>query len=165
MNKKLGFFIAILIAICAFAVWRGVRPSTVYLSDMKFYVEDYDWTEPAVDETIDGNPIRIADHLYAKGVSTHATTIMEVAVPRWANRFVAEVGIDSQVKPDAPSSVRFIVYGDGAVLYESPVMHPMDPPRRVDVWVDEIDNVKLVADAGADNNSDHADWADAKFVR
>ncbi len=165
MNKKLAFFIAIFVAISAFAVWRGVRPNTIYLSDMKFYVEDFDWTEPAVDQSIDGNPIRIADHLYARGVSTHATTIMEVAVPRRAKRFVAEVGIDSQVKPDAPSSVTFIVYGDGAVLYESPVMHVMDPPRRIDVRVDEINSLKLVTDAGTDNNSDHADWADAKFLR
>jgi hypothetical protein len=166
MNRNLGIVIAVLVVVALFAIWHQSRPDTIYVSDMKFVVDSFYWTEPKTDQSIDGNPIRIADHIYARGIGTHATTTILVDVPRGFDRFIAEVGVDAQVKPDGPSSVQFFVYGDGSVMFESPVMHPTDPPRRVDLWVDEIDTLKLVStDAGDGPNADHADWADAKFVR
>ncbi|MFH1742207.1 MAG: NPCBM/NEW2 domain-containing protein [bacterium] len=166
MKKELGILIAVIVALCAFGVWQWARPTTVYLSELDYEVPSWNWTEPKKDQSIDGNPIRIADHIYACGISTHATTEIQVDVPRGYRRFIAEVGVDAQVRPDGPSSVRFFVYGDRSLLYESPVMRAMDTPRRVDVWVDEIHTLSLLStDAGDGNNSDHADWADAKFVR
>ena len=166
MNKPLGILIAVVVALCAFALWWSSRPTTVYLSDLNYEVLSYQWAEPKEDQSIDGDPLRIADHIYARGIGTHAETKIEVNVPRGYRRFVAEVGVDAQVRPDGPSSVKFFVYGDRSVLYESPVMGPKDLPRRVDVCVDEIHTLTLLStDAGDGNNSDHADWADAKFVR
>lgn len=170
MNKTLAIAAAIVVALCAFGVWRWSRPKTLYLSDLRpgqeFVVTSFDWAEPTIDQSIDGNALRIANHIYARGIGTHASTTIEIVVPRGYDRFIAEVGVDAEVPPDGPASVKFLVYGDRAILYESPVMRAMEPPRRIDVWVDEIRELRLVCtDAGDGNNSDHADWADAKFVR
>ncbi|HPO10812.1 MAG TPA: NPCBM/NEW2 domain-containing protein, partial [bacterium] len=78
MNRNLGIVIAILVAVAAFAIWHQSRPQTMHVSDMKFVVESFDWTEPKTDQSIDGNPIRIADQIYARGISTHATTTIFV---------------------------------------------------------------------------------------
>ena len=170
MNKVLGIVVAVVIAVCGYGVWRWSQSRTLYLSDLRpgreFVVASSEWTEPKIDQSIGGNPLRIASHIYARGIGFHASTTIEVVVPHGYDRFVADVGVDAEVSPEGPSSVKFLVYGDGVVLYEGPVMRAMDPPRRVDVRVDEIRELRLVCtDAGDGNNSDHACWADAKFVR
>jgi hypothetical protein len=170
MNRIVAIVAAVVLAICLFVVWKWTRPKTLYLSDLKpgqeFVVVDYEWTEPTIDQSIEGNTLRIANHIYARGIGIHAPTTIDVVVRRGCKRFVAEVGVDGEVPSEGPSSVKFFVYGDGAVLYESPVMRVTDPPRRVDVWVDEIRELRLVCtDAGDGNIADHADWADAKFLR
>lgn len=170
MNKTVVIVVAIVVALCAFGVWRWTQPKTVYLCDLRpgqeFVVHSYEWTEPTEDQSIGGNTLRIANRIYARGIGVHANAAIDIVVPRGYERFVAEVGVDAEVLPEGPSSVQFLVYGDGAILYESPVLKAMDPPRRIDVRIDEIRELRLeCTDAGDGNNSDHADWADAKFVR
>lgn len=137
----------------------------VHLADLDVEVADWYWAEPKPDASVDGNSLIIGETWYPRGYGVHAETELRVMTPPGATHFVSYIGIDDEVAEDLPASVQFVIIGDGAVLFESPVMTASDPPRRVVIDVVGIKELRLVANDGGDSpNSDHADWANARFV-
>ena len=61
-------------------------------------------------------------------------------------------------------SVIFEVWGDNTRLYASNTLTGTSATASVSVDVSGRAQLRLVVLAGADINSDHADWADAKLV-
>src|SRR5262249_18531289 len=59
-------------------------------------------------------------------------------------------------------SVSFQVYADSNLVYQSPVLNGTSPTQTVDVSVAGAQQLRLVLDAGADADWDHADWALAR---
>ncbi len=85
-----------------------------------------------------------------------------VNIDRYATRFTAEVGEDDS--SGTQGSVQFVVSGDGKVLWKSGVMTCGQPAKKVDVDLTGVKILSLsVNDGGDGENSDHADWADAKI--
>ncbi len=157
-------FVLVLIMLIAH-LWNSGPSRAQYVSDMEYNVISFDWGEPKNDTSIDGNALIINEKEYRKGLGVHAACEVSVDVPWGYDHFIAEVGVDDEVPLDSPASVKFIVLGDGAVLWESPVMTSSMPPRRVMVNVEERVQLTLkVTPANDGTNSDHADWANARFV-
>ncbi len=117
----------------------------------------------------DGRPIEIDDVIYAKGVGMHATGAITAWLGGTCTTFDAIVGIDDEVL-ETPGesgigSVRFLVYGDGVLLAETPVLTNADAAFPLSVDVAGVQRLRLVADEATNGkNFDHADWADAKVA-
>lgn len=157
---------AFLIVLAAIGFWQLLPSMNRYASDIDgLEIVHWEWTEPKMDASCDGNSLIINGKFYSKGIGVHAPTDIRVPVPFGYSHFVCEVGIDDEIADDLPASVQFLILGDGAVLYESPILRAADPPRRVVVPVEGVSSLLLrVNDGGDGNNSDHADWALAHFT-
>ncbi|SHJ18608.1 Alpha-N-acetylglucosaminidase (NAGLU) N-terminal domain-containing protein [Tessaracoccus bendigoensis DSM 12906] len=118
-------------------------------------------------------PIRIDGVTYAKGLGMQTPGSVSFALDDRCSTFTATVGIDDTMSAAGKlPSVIFRVWGDGVVLYESPILYQLTP---VDVAVDVsgVKDLMLEVDPaesdprnpGASANWwDRADWADAKVV-
>ncbi len=165
MNKLINALLAIFAAFALVGVWSLAPPQESYLSDMEVEAVNWFWAEPQRDASNDGNSMMIGERWFAKGFGVHATTELKVIVPATAKWFITYIGIDDEVGEDVPASVLFTIIGDGAILYESPMMGATDPPRRVYLNVEGISELRLIASDGGDTpNHDHANWANARFI-
>jgi alpha-galactosidase len=64
--------------------------------------------------------------------------------------------------PGSNASVTFLVYADSTLVFQSSAMNGTSPTQTVDVSVAGASQLRLVLEAGADANWDHADWALAR---
>ncbi|KGM17625.1 hypothetical protein N867_18410 [Actinotalea fermentans ATCC 43279 = JCM 9966 = DSM 3133] len=111
----------------------------------------------------DGRPLTIAGAVYAKGIGMHATGQLTVWLGRSCTVFEAVVGIDDEVSQSG--SVRFEVWGDGALLAQTGVVTSADGGVPMAVDVSDVRRLTLRAhEATNGKNFDHADWADARLV-
>ena len=165
--KQLALAIGIaLILVLAVVAWKSFPAKDLYVSDQELEVVKFEWAQPQRDKSIAGGSLIINERYYEKGLAVHANSVVNVPVPAGYTHFIAEVGVDDAMKDDGPSSVQFQVLGDGVVLYESPVLRANMPAYRVLVNVEWISQLSLVVKDGGDGtNSDHADWAGARFTR
>ena len=140
----------------------------VYLSDRDWVSATSGWRTVLKDKAVSGNPIRVGGVQYAKGIGTHANSEIVYDLDPADVRFSAVIGIDDVQKNSLNSSVVFQVLADGVVVYDSGLIRaqPVAPPRSIDLDVLGVERLVLrVTDGGNTNNSDHADWADAKVTR
>lgn len=166
-HKHLKWSLIIMICVVLLCIWIFSPSGEIYVSDIEdLNVIKFEWKEPQLDQSTDGNSLLIQDKWYAKGLGVHAETEISVNVPSGYTHFISDVGIDDEITDDKPGSVQFLVIGDGTVLYESPILTPKMAPRRILVDVRDIKILNLKATIGGDtSNSDHADWGGARFVR
>ncbi|MEU4479058.1 NPCBM/NEW2 domain-containing protein [Micromonospora sp. NPDC023966] len=139
-----------------------------HLSDRDWVSATAGWRSVLKDRAVSGSPIRLAGTEYAKGIGTHANSEVVYDLEPTDTRFVAIVGIDDVQRTSPNASVVFQVLADGKVVYDSGLMRaqPYSPPQRVELDILGVERLVLrVTDAGNTNNSDHADWADAKVLR
>jgi len=141
----------------------------VYLSDLTpVAVEQVGYFDGEfayrVDQSQSGRPLRLGGVTYRRGLGVHSRCVLTYALDGAFARFSAIVGIDDAV--GTAGSVIFRVYGDGRLLYESPVVRGADPPREVDVDVRGVVQLKLEVDyADLGDLADHANWAEARLLR
>jgi glucose/arabinose dehydrogenase len=111
----------------------------------------------------DGNPMAVQRVGYVKGLGVHAPSDVRYNLGGSFERFIADVGVDDET--GANGSVVFRVFGDGIVIYESPVLTGNSASRHVNVSVAGVDELRLVvADGGDGVGSDHANWANARLI-
>lgn len=105
---------------------------------------------------------------FQKGLGAHAQSEIAFNVEgQGYQRFEAYVGIDyfQVAQGNVPSSVTFRVLVDGEERFNSGEMTVASPMQKVSVDIQGASTLQLFADMGANNFNDHADWADAKFIR
>ena len=167
--------------------------SCVYVSSLTPESSKVGWGSLGVDTNISGGRLSIFEKLvdgekqyktYDRGIAAHANSEVVYAVPKGFNVFYAEVGIDNNSTGnqyfDDISSANFLVYADGALIYNS--KNVVGGPITIDTPVTIIrvelpegtKKLKLVTnDNGSDNDGstvspngcDHTDWCDAKFLK
>ncbi len=148
---------------------------TVHLSDLKPLESSTGWGAVRMNRSVEDKPLTLGGKVFDKGMGVHADSLLAYAVPAGAKRFVAVAGLDDEKKDDERSSVVFKVFGDVKEMGEPPVLLAESP--RLDAgglraWhfdVELSDRVKgirlVVEDAGDGIAADHADWAEAGFVK
>ncbi|MCA9255681.1 MAG: NPCBM/NEW2 domain-containing protein [Phycisphaerales bacterium] len=116
------------------------------------------------DLNVTGGPLRIGGRFYEDGWGVHATSRLAFALDGRFDRFSAEVGVDASVGDRG--SVVFRVIADGAVVFESDVMHGGQAAAAIKVDLSGAKTLILECDrADGLDLSDHADWANAYLVR
>ncbi|MBN2529376.1 MAG: NPCBM/NEW2 domain-containing protein [Deltaproteobacteria bacterium] len=109
----------------------------------------------------DGGPLIIAGSVYSKGLGVHAPADVRYILNGQCDSFIAEVGIDEEMK--SKGKVVFAVYGDGALLHQTDAIGGSDDPVAVEVDISDVTELQLVAGDDGDNGNDHADWGDARI--
>ncbi|GAB3536786.1 endo-alpha-N-acetylgalactosaminidase family protein [Arthrobacter tecti] len=142
--------------------------STVFASDHEWMSATNGWGPVELDLSNgekapdDGVPLTIRGEVFAKGLGVHAESAVNFYLGGQCATFSAQVGIDDS---RTAGSVVFSVLGDGKVLAQTGVLTKASPIKALEVDLTGVDNVTLaVSNAGDGNNSDHANWGDAKFV-
>lgn len=119
---------------------------------------------PQIDQAVTNVPLSIGGRKFAHGIGSHADSTMWIDIKGGVGRFVAWVGVDDNAGR-GKGTVVFKVIGDGKTLYRSPVMKCGDAPLPVDVSLEGVKLLLLIASSSDDGISfDHADWAEAQFV-
>ncbi len=115
---------------------------------------------PQADKNLHGEMLRIGGRSFAEGVGTHADSDFRIAV-NGAKRFVAAVGVDG-ASGDL-GSIRFRIFGDDKLLWQSSIKRGGDPAQHVDLPLEGIKVLDLAVSCLGDINSDRANWVDAAF--
>lgn len=168
------------ITLKAYLVYNGksyaeTEKQFIYWSDSTVisFASDMDWIDSSVgwgtikrDKSIDGGKLKLAGKTFAKGIGTHATSDIVIAIPEGANKFVSVAGVDDEVK--GAGSVIYSVYIDGVLVGETSWM-PGYQYFVFDIDIPEgAKEIRLRAFEGSSisgNDSDHADWAVAAFCK
>ncbi|HRT10051.1 MAG TPA: NPCBM/NEW2 domain-containing protein [Candidatus Paceibacterota bacterium] len=143
--------------------------ATNFLSDHpeRLLVQNQAWGELGFDTAAHerhkaGEPLRIGQHAYAKGLGHHATGRLAVLLGGEFDRFEAEVGLQPC---GGEGSVVFRVRVDGREAFDSGVMRTGDPPKTLSLSVEGAQELWLEAhDAGDGITCDMANWANARLV-
>jgi len=136
----------------------------VWLDRLDVACVSAEWGAPRRNRSIDGNPLRIAGKTFRRGIGTHAYSKMVVDLAGGATRFLATVGLDDEMKGTV-GTIEFTVTGDGRTLWTSGIMRPGDAAKPIDLDLTGLKTLILaVTDAGDGIGSDHADWANARFL-
>lgn len=118
------------------------------------------WGKPKADLGVVGQPMSMRGHKYQHGLGVHANSKMRVRLGGEALAFKSVVGIDDSA--EGSGSLRFIVRGDGKVLWDSGVIGGSADPLSVDVALQGVNILELEVNDGGDGSGyDHADWAEA----
>jgi predicted metalloprotease with PDZ domain len=139
----------------------------LFLSDLFPSFAEQAWGELHFDASVENHPLRIGGRSYQKGLGTHAASSLTFAINRQARRFRATVGIDDEVlsnESQREADVRFLVYGDGKLLYSSKIMRSGSSAEEIDIAVDRVRELTLRIDDLGHNTCDHADWANARLL-
>ena len=143
--------------------------STRYVSDLVVVSQSNGWGPVERDRSNgeagagDGGPLTIGGVVYAKGLGVHAVSDVVYAVPSGCTSFTAQVGVDDEVGGNG--SVVFEVWADGTKRVSSPRLTGADNAVPLVADLTGASQLRLVVQNGGDNvDSDHADWAGARFV-
>ena len=158
-----------------YAAGRAGEENVTYLSDLEWESAEAGYGEVRRDVASAGSPITLTDRAgspvtYEKGIGTHAQSKIVYDIEgEGYTRFCSDVGIDySQNYEGSNSNVEFKVYFNSEQsepVYESGEMLRNTPYESVDLALDwSVKKLILVAEQGENNYSDHADWADARFL-
>ncbi|EGT3616520.1 DUF4981 domain-containing protein [Clostridium perfringens] len=139
-----------------------------YLSDLEWKYAQTDWANVERDRSSDGNKITLRDEIgtisYEKGLGTHAnsTIIYDISNSDY-KYFEAYVGPDQE---NSGATVTFEVHLDGEKVFDSGLMNASMPQKYVKVDIEGKKELKLVVTNGGNGNGgDHADWANAMFIK
>ena len=121
------------------------------------------------DRSIENNPLSIrfgkTDKIatFNRGLGTQAFTELSFANAKNFDRFNATVGIDAETQ--GRGDCQMVLRGDGIELWSKRVRGDGDP-EELDIDITGMKVISLVVYPGEDFDlADHADWANARFVR
>ncbi|MEW2155697.1 NPCBM/NEW2 domain-containing protein [Streptomyces sp. NPDC007189] len=146
-----------------------VRPpaGTSYLSDLPWLSATSGWgpverdTSNGESGAGDGHPITIGGTVYAKGLGVHAPSDVSFYTGTSCTRLTADVGVDDE--KGTKGSVTFEIWADGTKAASTDVLTNAMPAQPLAADITGAQVVRLVVtDAGDGNDSDHADWANAR---
>lgn len=141
---------------------QGETPR-VRLSTLRPRFANHGWGSLFFDESVDGKRMQVVDRTFTHGVSTHARSDLVYLVGGRYARLQAWVGVDTAPGRFKDGTAVFQVFADGQKLYDSGVMRPDTPARRVDVHLGRANVLRLVV-SYVGTYADHVNWADADLV-
>jgi alpha-galactosidase len=142
---------------------------TSYVSDLTWLHASNGWgpvekdTSNGEKKAGDGKPMTIGGVVYPKGLGVHAPSEVQYFTGGKCSAFAASVGVDDEKA--ANGSVTFEVWADARKVADTPLLTTdmAAVPLTADVTGAAVVRL-VVTDGGNTNNSDHADWADAKLT-
>jgi hypothetical protein len=135
--------------------WREASTGWQVLADQDTPIKDYSFAYGAME---------IAGQRFSRGIGTYPFSEIMYALDGRALRFSAMVGVTDDSKW-AAGSVRFLLFGDEFILFESDVVRAGDPALNIDVSVEGLNELRLVVDDAGDGSlGDYALWAEPRLL-
>lgn len=125
-----------------------------------------------VNQSVDGNPLRIGGRVYAEGVGTRANSVLFVQLGGGTGRFTALVGADDNPPPATPNPnapvpppvpVVFRVLGDGRILHVSKPLVAGEAAEPLSVDLRGVQTMVLQVKPVEGTRSVAVNWVDAYF--
>ena len=117
---------------------------------------------PNLDVSYSYRPLTLNGTVYPKGLGAHAPSDIRYALSG-CDRFKASIGVDDFITGTSVGIVVFEVYAGATEIYDSGVMNPTTATKQIDVSIAGASELRLVVDAQGSNDSDHANWAEARI--
>ena len=144
-------------------------PAAVRLAGAETRVESLDlglaqqsnWAPPRAGAAADGGPLRVASRTYASGIGTAGCSEILVGLDGRARSVRGMTGLDDTASPVA--TARFLVVGDGRVLYRGPWQQRSGPAVPFQVEIAGVRRLSLVVDVRGDPYA-RADWISPVIV-
>ncbi|MSQ27482.1 MAG: hypothetical protein EXR51_05030 [Dehalococcoidia bacterium] len=111
---------------------------------------DTGWTaiagdaRPKANANFAGNAMTVAGRYFPAGLGVYPTSEIAYRLQGRFRGFAAAAGVDDSTAPGA-GATRFMLFGDGVKLYESPVRLRGEPPQEIRVNLAGVDELRLVA--------------------
>jgi len=117
-----------------------------------------------VNRAANGWPLRPGWIMYANGLSVYGNSQVDVSLGRSYTTFQADVGLDAAASLSALET--FQVWGDGVLLYTSPVIKPNQTVLPITVNVTGVNTLSLrtVMSGTAGATANVADWGAARVL-
>ncbi len=161
-NIKLAAITGLIITLCLIGSGQ-LSAQTVWLDQLDLSTATQGYGVPMKNKSIDNKTLTIAGKTFERGFGSHSESSLTILLDGKATEFIAQVGIDDEVKGHEPAA-EFNVYGDNKKLWSSGVMRLGDAARPCSVKLDGVQKLELlVTDGGNGNYYDHVDWVDARF--
>jgi len=165
-------------------IYPGVidAPSRLYLSDLVAARQSGIFRDMALDRSTFGEPLRLGDrrffrnNAYSKGIATqvgHARNFVEYDLAGQYKRFRSVVGLQRpensvlRAAEHKNTRVTFTVWGDGNILWQSPLVLWDSPPIPLDLDIRGVRTLTLAVQNGLiwHYRADSANWCDARVER
>jgi len=142
---------------------RSARHTTdvLYLSTLTPVRHQQGYGRLRRDASVDGSALALGDHLYPRGLGTHAPFELVYAVPDGFSRFVATVGLNRHASGLAVVEV----FLDDRLVQTCGPLRASDPPVRVDIPLAGARRLRLVGQDWGDKTGDQVDLAEARLER
>lgn len=172
-SKKIGLTLMMVASICFMLLGQshfseakaGQSHQSVYLSDMKWKnTVVSDGKTPEKDAAANGQALTLTDNNgdaveFAKGIGTYADSEIVYKKPNQKHKFLTTwVGVD-KVAAGADASVKFEIYVDGKLGYESKWMTSSTPMEFAKVDIKKAKTIKLVTKG----DGGYANWAETQL--
>ncbi|TXK84406.1 NPCBM/NEW2 domain-containing protein [Paenibacillus sp. N3.4] len=182
MKKQSYSYLSSFLAICLLFTCFGFTGSALAEPQQTSfdYLSDLNWTNlvngkvaTKKDQNASGRQLIMNGINYSKGIGSHPDTTITYRLGGKYSRFTSTIGIDDQALENTkfPTKIKFTVYADGVIKYESPIMtaKPYMAPIPVDLDITGVDEFKLVLTGHADGTNPqttgYGDWADARLIK
>lgn len=141
-----------------------------YLSDLNWVSATNGFGPVEIDKSVGGNSandggvITLNDITYAKGLGAHAQSTIIYSLNGLYDRLESDIGLDDAITNPACGDIRFSIYKDNVLSFQSDIMYPNTPTQSIDVDITGTNELKLVVDMISNNTCDHADWAGIRLT-
>lgn len=116
------------------------------------------------DRSWQGRPLTLGGQEYERGLGVHAPCRLIYEPDGRFDAFAAVIGIDDETHKQGGDCL-FVVIADGKTIYKQRVTS-RDKPRPIRLNIAGVRRLELRVEAGENLDlGDHADWADARFIR
>lgn len=123
------------------------------------------WGQARLGVSVTGKTIEVGGIAYPDSFGLHSEAVLTYPVAKRFSR-VQGVGGLPDYQTGSKASVRFVVEGDGRVLWQSPVVKAGDPIMPIDVDISGVSTLKLKIDDARDGKTDdHGFLANLTFER
>ena len=148
-------------------------PRVQWLSDLPFVEEWSSGSPVGRNLSYKNTPLTIHQRNYPRGLSirpgdakTEPEARVSFALDGSMDEFLAEIGIDDEMKDHPEVAVIFQVWVDNTPQFDSGVFYVGDPIRAVRINVAGAKNLRLVVRMGGkDSRRGYADWGGARLIR
>ncbi len=127
----------------------------MFLTELPVTLTKQDYGQLNIDKSVNGSVLRANEHRYAKGLGTHANSVIEYQLPPQTKMLSVSVALDDEVES---ASVKFSVWGDEQLLWESRNHYGGEAPEHAEINLESVSRLRLQVDGINDIGGDHADW-------
>lgn len=174
---KKTLFIFIFLAAFFIGNVRALENNEIYLSDIDYMSDSRPgWGSIEKDQAGDGNKISVkvegAYYTFDKGMWAHATSTLVYDISAYSNvykYFSAYVGLN-KTAASSSNGVIFKIYTSSDkntwnLVQETGVLKAGTNAELIQIDIENVHYLKLVADSNGSNGNDHSVYADAKLIK